>query len=187
MKKKQKQRQAYIIIVSTLLIGSYFCLAWFWSMPPFNPSSNIPTSDQSTNQPTKQQTDQLINSNQSNNNTIPDHPPSKTPIQNEGSDVNQLPNLTGYISNKSVNQTQQQLTIRVVINQFLSQNGSCHLTLTKDKHTVSITAPTIDNPSSSTCEGFDVPLSQLSSGKWKLQIVIKSGDKQGIINDEVML
>ena len=103
------------------------------------------------------------------------------PIQNEGEDPNQLESLTGNLTTNRV--SNGKLILRVNINQYLS-TGICNLTLTSGSNTITKTVNIVAVASTSTCEGFDVPVSELSSGAWQISINIQSGDKTGTITGE---
>lgn len=94
--------------------------------------------------------------------------------------------LSGTINYKAV--VDDALSIRVTIYQPLD-TGKCVLTLvrTSDSKQVSRTTQTVENPSSSTCNGFDIPVSELGSGRWSIKVAISSGDKTGEITSEVSL
>jgi hypothetical protein len=57
--------------------------------------------------------------------------------------------------------------------------------MTKDGSNYSTSVDIQALASSSTCKGFDVPLSQLSSGTWNISIDISVGSKTGHITDQV--
>lgn len=104
----------------------------------------------------------------------------KTPEKYEGQDVNQLEKLTGTItySAKSANFYR----IRVNIDQFLKLPGTCKLTvLSADKVIYTDSVNVVSNPSSGTCEGFDIPLAKLASGDYNIKIEITANQKTGII------
>lgn len=103
------------------------------------------------------------------------------PAQNEGEDPNQLESLTGNLTTNRV--SNGKLILRVNINQYLS-TGICTLTLTSGGNVITKTANIVAVASTSTCEGFDIPVSELSSGSWQININIKSGDKSGTIIGE---
>lgn len=100
----------------------------------------------------------------------------------EGTDPNTSQSLTGVINRASV--ADGTLTIRTTINQSLT-SGSCRLTLTNGQKTVTRNVNITPNPSSSTCEGFDVPTSELGSGSWDINITISSGDRTGSLKGGV--
>lgn len=52
----------------------------------------------------------------------------------------------------------------------LTNEGTCTLTLAKGSKTITKTANVQALPRTSTCKGFDIPLSELSSGQWNLTL-----------------
>ncbi len=113
-------------------------------------------------------------------------PFSKTPIQNEGEDPNSSPKITGSISRAQV--VNGVLTVRVAIDQFLQSAGTCTIVLTKNGVAKTFSVPTIANPSSSSCEGFDLPVEgNFTSGLWSINLTVQAGDKTGIITGEVQI
>lgn len=102
----------------------------------------------------------------------------------EGENVNNSQSLTGVINYKSV--VDGSLVIRTTINQMLG-SGTCSLTLTSGQKTVTRTSNITQNPSSSTCEGFNIPTSELGSGDWKIEIQVVSDGRAGTLNDNVNL
>ena len=113
-------------------------------------------------------------------------PESKTPTQNDGEDPNTLDSLTGTVTTARVSGSN--LILRVNINQYLTA-GTCNLILTHQASgaTYAASANLIASASTSTCEGFDIPVSELSSGTYGIKINIASGDKTGIITGEYSL
>ena len=64
--------------------------------------------------------------------------------------------------------------------------GKCSLAILNDNNEIySEEANIVGSVATSTCEGFDVPVSELGNGKFELRIVLKSSDKTGIISGEV--
>lgn len=181
MKKQTRHLFIKSIIICLTLAITYLITAQQLHWAPFDQSASPST--EPNNQPQATSTPSSTNKPKLSSNQQPASPapPSKTPVQNEGPNPNQSAKITGYISNKTVNREAQVLTIRVTINQFLQQTGSCKLILTQGNQNFTTTAMTINNPSSATCQGFDVPLTKLSAGKWSMKIEIQSADKQGLI------
>ena len=105
-------------------------------------------------------------------------------IQNEGENPNTLESLTGSITTARV--SGQKVIIRINLDQYLS-SGVCSLVMNNGSKTYSATANIINSASTSTCEGFDVPVSELSSGTWLISIGLSSGGKTGNITGEVSL
>lgn len=98
------------------------------------------------------------------------------PSQN--SDSPQVEEGTLNIAFTSVWQNEAALQVRVQIDPLVS-NGSCTLTLTKDGSTITKTAAVYAMASISTCQGFDVPISELSSGVWNLTVSVTSDSASG--------
>lgn len=59
------------------------------------------------------------------------------------------------------------------------QGGTCTLTLTKGAQTVTKTATVQALPQSSTCEGFNIPTSQLGTGTWNIELSVTIGSQTG--------
>lgn len=110
----------------------------------------------------------------------------KTPEKYEGQDVNQLEKLTGAItySAKSANFYR----IRVNIDQFLKLPGTCKLTVfSAGKVVYTDSVSVVSNPSSGTCEGFDIPLTKLVLGNYDIKIEITANQKTGVIEGRVTI
>ena len=104
--------------------------------------------------------------------------------QNEGEDPNSLDSLTGSVA--SANKNGENLSIRINIDQYLS-NGTCTLHLENGSKTIKRSASIIPTASTSSCEGFDVPLSELYSGNWGIIIELSSDEKTGEIKGDVSI
>ncbi len=110
-------------------------------------------------------------------------------VQYEGEDPNEKAAKTGELSGvmtyAGVNGGQ--LMVRVNIDQYLS-GGSCILAIRKDGGNVyTATAAVADSASTSTCEGFNVPVEELVEGHLNIVVFINSGDQSGEIHGEVEL
>ena len=114
-----------------------------------------------------------------------EEPISKTPTKYEGEDANKMSTITGFINYKGT--VDDILKIRVTIDQFFESTGTCDLILSSGDKTYTKTVKTLDNPSSATCDGFDVPVSELAPGTWSISISIIADGKSGIITGEVTL
>lgn len=79
----------------------------------------------------------------------------------------------------ALNQNGNTVQIRSLIQAVLNE-GTCTVTLTKnDGVTVTKTSSIQHLSSSSTCEGFDIPTSELSSGTWSVALTVNSNDISG--------
>jgi len=96
----------------------------------------------------------------------------------------QAHSLSGFIT--SANVSGDFLLLRVQIDELLS-DGVCSLTLSKGQLKVKKDSGIIDSATSSSCYGFDVPVSELSPGTWQIEIVVSSNGKHGTIKDEVRI
>lgn len=70
------------------------------------------------------------------------------------------------------NKTSSLMQIRVQINSIVN-SGTCDITLTNGTSSVHHSAAVSPLASTSTCKGFDIPLSELSSGKWNYTVTVK--------------
>lgn len=104
--------------------------------------------------------------------------------QYEGEDINSSDSLSGVITYSAV--VGQNLVIRTSINQSLSI-GTCQLTLSSSSKNITKSSNIVPNPSSSTCEGFDIPVSEIGSGSWNISIAISSGSQSGKLSGNVQI
>lgn len=105
--------------------------------------------------------------------------------QYEGENPNSAEGLTGVITHAGVSGAN--LVIRVNIDQYL-ESGTCTLGLRKEgMNLYGAEARIVPSASTATCEGFDVPVSELESGNIRIVVYISSGGKTGEINGEVSI
>ena len=103
--------------------------------------------------------------------------------QYEGEDPNKGESLTGAVTYAGVEG--DNLVIRVNIDQYL-YDGKCLLGLFKgDEKIYSAEAGITTAATTATCEGFNVPVSELGNGGFETVIDLNSGEKAGIINGKV--
>lgn len=124
-----------------------------------------------------------VNTDNSNENTTPTE---KTPVSNQPSDNGTTPKNTVTASITAANQNGNMLQIRTLI-ESVDTNGTCSLTLQKGSSKVTRTADIQALASSSTCKGFDIPTSSLSSGEWKLTIAIELTNKRATLTKAVSI
>lgn len=107
----------------------------------------------------------------------------KKVVQYDGTDPNKNNDLTGVITYAGA--SGNNLMIRVNIDQYLS-DGSCSLSLLSNGGVVyGDTAKIVASASTATCEGFDIPVSEVGSGNYEIVINLSSYDKTGAIKGEV--
>ena len=110
----------------------------------------------------------------------------KTPEKYEGQDVNQLEKLTGTITYSA--KITDKYRILVNIDQFLKLPGTCMLSvISAGKVIYNDYVNIISNPSSGSCEGFDIPLTKLSPGEYNIKIEVNANQKTGIIEGKVTI
>ena len=110
----------------------------------------------------------------------------KTPEKYEGQDVNKLEKLTGTITYSA--KIADKYRIRVNIDQFLKLPGTCMLSvISAGKVMYTDYVNIVSNPSSGSCEGFDIPLTKLSPGEYDIKIEINANQKTGIIEGKVTI
>ena len=110
----------------------------------------------------------------------------KTPEKYEGQDVNQLEKLSGTITYSA--KTTDKYRILVNIDQFLKLPGTCMLSvISAGKVVYNDYVNIISNPSSGSCEGFDIPLTKLSPGEYNIKIEVNANQKTGIIEGKVTI
>jgi|GEM_PF-391208 len=90
-----------------------------------------------------------------------DQPPTPTPQPNGKSTVNVI--ITAANQNGSL------LQIRSLIS-TVTNSGTCTLTLTRQGGTVTKTAAIQAQSTTSTCQGFDISTSEVTSGVWQLSL-----------------
>lgn len=123
----------------------------------------------------------------SSSDTQPDKEPDDKVTQYEGENPNSLPELTGSITYKGIDNGV--LTVAVTIDQFLADGGTCTLTLTGKNSGGNYTTTTsaFADISTSACQTFEVPTTGLPSDNYDLKIQFSGDNKNGIIEEEVSL
>ena len=78
----------------------------------------------------------------------------------------------------ALNQVEGQVQIRTLID-AVSSDGNCTLTLTKSGTTVTKQSGIQAGPNTSTCMGFNIPVSELSPGTWTVSANVVIGTQKG--------
>lgn len=105
--------------------------------------------------------------------------------QYEGESPNKSETLTGMITYANV--ADDELTIRVNIDQFL-QTGTCNIALSRNGVThYSQSVGIVESVTTSTCDGFKIPASELPSGNLQVEINLESEGKSGKIEGRVKI
>ena len=107
----------------------------------------------------------------------------KRVVQYEGDYPNLKEELSGSVT--YAGRIDDRIVIRVNIDQYLNE-GKCDLHLVSDGiEEYNDTVGIIGSASTATCEGFDVPIAGMGSGRYDIIINMSSGDKKGVIRGEV--
>ena len=105
--------------------------------------------------------------------------------QYEGESPNASETLTGVISYAGV--SGENLMVRVNIDQYLA-GGNCKLTLIKDGAVIYNSVVGIESSvSTSTCEGFNVPVAEIGGGDFRIEVTLESDGKYGKMVGEVKI
>lgn len=182
MPRKQRRISKWIswlFILLLLIIAGVVCYL-VWNNYLNNNKTNEQEKQEQFVDEREEENEKLINNAvEENNEEIDD----KKVIPYEGNDPNLSEELSGSVTYAGV--LNNKITIRVNIDQYLS-DGNCVLNLTKDGIAAySESVNIINSASTATCEGFDIPVSNVKVGKYEIEIKISSGDKTGIIRGEI--
>lgn len=167
LQTKSKIRTISLILGCLIVLAaSLAAAAYFFKLGPFSATpQNIQTEkEKKVGTDIKKQT---IDNSSKGKQTGSDPSPSPTPIPNSnkstvGADIT------------SVNQDASLLHIRALV-QAVTSSGTCTLAMTgPQQKTYSSSASVQALPSTSTCKGFDIPLSQLEKGDWKITITFNN-------------
>lgn len=86
------------------------------------------------------------------------------------------------VSFTAVNQSDNSLQVRANISS-LTSNGTCELSLTGPNGTVVTKSSGVQAlASNSTCQGFDIPLSELSKGSWTVKLKVTTNNVTGEVS-----
>lgn len=181
--KKNRRRRTHHPVVTVVVILFLIGVLIFVSKLLVNRTADDAEDNKKSNPETSQ--NKKAEKTPTEDNSPSDDNEHKTPIQNDGEDPNIKDSLTGVLTMADI--LDGVLRIRVNIDQYLS-SGTCKLTLYSESgKTFTVDAAIIPSASTSTCEGFDISTSNLSSGHWYISIDLESSDKTGIITGETNL
>lgn len=124
----------------------------------------------------KQSKDEAVNKDTSSNSSK-ENTPANRPSTASGKTVPIPMRITASSQNDSVYQ------IRTLIDQVV--NGTCTMTLTKATNKITKSATTQALAQASTCQGFDIPISELSTGTWQVSISLEGPGITGITSGTI--
>lgn len=119
-------------------------------------------------------------------------PEKKDPVkpevpQYEGESPNELEALTGRITIMS--NADGFLTVAAMLDQLLSEEGTCTMTLTgrNTGQVYTVSAPTEREPSNSVCGILKIATSNMASDYYDVQIELKGDNKKGLITEGIQI
>ncbi len=109
----------------------------------------------------------------------------KKTVLYDGENPNEMEVLTGVVTYAGA--TGDNLMIRVNIDQYLEE-GECRLALYENGAVIyRDDTQIVGGASTATCEGFNVPISEIGSGNYEIVINLNSGEKVGTIRGEASI
>jgi len=180
--KRTKRNYKVLILVlvglAILLLSYYFISLKLGTWPNETTKINTsPATQAEIDAGNKSKTDTIENDGK--NVTGSDSPAA--PIKDESNNTSST-----QVDITSVNQSSSNLTVKVLIQTILS-TGECTITMKNGALSYTSTVPVQALPSTSTCEGFSIPLNQLSKGAWQSTISVKSGSIVGSTSKEIQV
>lgn len=175
-------RRPWFFVAIILLISLIaFCVWFFLIRPSSAPESTDPTPESNvstTSVPDSPSAKGSTSTRESNTSNKEEKNP-QTPAQYEGENPNTSEEITGFINYTAIDG--DHLSIRLTLNQYLT-SGTCTLKMSLGDLTIEQSAPIFADPSTSSCQGFDVPLSDLTaSGTWQISVKVSADNKTGTI------
>ena len=168
------------VLAVALIIGAVSA-AYALKIPPFTQRENSTINlDKPTNEEIQTGNDIKNEVNGDNSQTGSD--PALPPEEITGSD-----NKSVNVEITASNIEDSILRVRTLI-QYVTATGNCTLTLTGPQQKVYTQTATVQAlPSSSTCRGFDIALSNLSSGEWKIELSFADNNIIGSSSSKVLI
>ena len=187
MKIIQPNNKKKIIIIASIvaiLLATATAYAYYSKLGPFTANSNDsinldkPTKDElETGERIKEQSVIPDGDKQTSGS---DPAPAPQPI--EGSDKKSI-----HVEITAANQNESTLQVRTLI-QAVTSTGTCTLSMTGPQgKTYTSTVDIQALSSSSTCKGYDIPLTDLAPGTWSLSLNYESSDIIGTTNKEMTI
>lgn len=176
----------FFSVLALLLVGGITLYAL--RMGPFKQQASpqtfgTPTNSVDYNPPTPEQTaaGEAAKQQSANGSTGSDPSPAPTPPASGSSKSGVGMEITAANVNAGV------LQIRTLI-QTVTSSGTCTLTASGPNGTSYTASSGVQaGPSTSTCKGFDIPISSLSSGKWSIRIDFENASLQASATTEMTI
>jgi len=174
--KTNKSKNKYLIAIPLVILACALPILWYTNTQRTNdPSQDSPDI---TSKPTTEQIEAGDRSKEESTNNN-----DATPIEKSPTELLEKTRIDSYIT--ALNQTDSELQIRTNINALIS-SGSCKVQLSQPaQQTVTEVAGVTTLASTSTCKGFNIPLSKLAKGKWSITLTVSSNSYESVANDVV--
>ena len=181
--KKHRNRIRLTLSLVVLILAGILLFAYFGKVGPF--SSSEPSSPTKTS---GENDDGLANPTDLGVKPPADGDPTSNSIKDRGED--QTPPST---TENNVEITfagvidASTFRVRTLIG-LVTSSGTCSLSMTKSGSApYAASAGVQAMASSSTCKGFDIPLSSLGSGTWKISVTYTNGGESSTATKEVVI
>lgn len=100
-------------------------------------------------------------------------------VENSTAPAPSNPSTPLVVSITSANQNGETVSVRSLVDTVASQAGTCSLVATNGAKSITKTAATQAYPNGSTCQGFDIPVSELGMGNWNIKLTVTIGMQTG--------
>lgn len=107
--------------------------------------------------------------------TPTDTPQTDSPLKTNPETSGEQAVVNPIVTISANNQTKTTYQVRAFVNTVTSK-GTCTLTMEKGQQKIIRTSDVQAGPSFTTCKGFDLPLSELSTGDWVLTVMFANSD-----------
>lgn len=168
MEVKQKKNNSIKIATALVVVALIAVFVWYFAV--FNQKENA------SEEPAVEVTEEAIQAQQDAKEELVNSEYEKT--NSEESQQDQADFNVGFTA---VNQMENNLQVRVLIDKIIPES-TCRLILSNGSQQVIETTVTVAMASNSTCQGFDVPLEEISPGSWEVRVQI---DSQGQVKETV--
>ena len=168
--KSSSNKKRYIIVAATIValisVGAF-------------------TYSQFSGNDEKEQTEKKVNYDSPKQEQVQAGNDKKSEIVKQDSTPSQ-PTAALNLSVTASQQNGETVQIRTLIDNVVA-SGTCQIELTQRSKKVSKSVPLQALPSSSTCQGFDIPTSELGAGLWEFSITATSDSASGNVNGTVVV
>jgi len=177
-KTSRSKKNLVIIATATLLILTVGSIIAYYKLTTPNSKETAKTQDTSEtprtndNPATPQQQD--AGSNQ------------KQDVVNRDQNQPTTPTTSLTVTITAANQNGSLVNIRSLVN-TVSSTGNCSLSITSGSSKITKTSGLQALAESSTCQGFDIPVSSLPKGTWHITLSVTAGSAKGSTQKDIVV